>query len=87
MVKGETAMDVKKKIREQVLKMLETKKEINLKITVANICLETGYTEKFVMGVFEQLQNAERIFIKDDGTVRLTYAEMKKLESKKIEEL
>ena len=87
MVKGETAMDVRKKIREQILKALESRKEINLKITLANFCLETGYTEKFVMTVFEQLQNAEQIFINDDGMVRLSAVEVKRHECNATEEL
>jgi len=78
MKKGETAMDIRKKMATSIIQAIEIKNSINVNLLKANLALESGFREEFVGKIFELLEKSEIIFINDEGIARFTSQEMKK---------
>jgi len=85
MEKGQTAMDIKKKMAETILKAIESRGKVNIKNLKANLIIQSGFSDEFVLKIFKTLEEADLIFIDEsEGTARMSTKELKKRGSENV---
>ena len=73
--KGETAMDVRRKVCTALEKFLVRDNEVHIKKFIALMVYETGYSKRFVTSAVDSMEESEIIFVRENGIATFTLEE------------